>query len=80
LPATVRQAHGQASRFSNGRADGIEKWQMGEIQTMKEDCESKVANLLAQMDQAECPNTKIKLLSKAVAELQKQIEELKTKA
>jgi hypothetical protein len=49
---------------------------MGEIQTMKEDCESKVANLLATMQEVKCPETKIDLLSKAVVELQKQIDEL----
>lgn len=46
---------------------------------MKEDCESKVANLLATIAKVECPDTKIKLLSKAVVELQRQIEELKPK-
>ncbi|MCJ7424748.1 hypothetical protein MUP01_10850 [Candidatus Bathyarchaeota archaeon] len=53
---------------------------MGETQAMTfESCESKVANLLAKMDEAECPDTKFELLSEAIEELQKQIEELKPK-
>ena len=45
----------------------------------RESCESKVANLLTMMDEAECPDTKFELLSEAIEELQKQIEELKLK-
>ncbi len=42
-----------------------------------EPCESKVANLLAALDEVEVPSEKIRLLCLCVAEQEKEIEDLK---
>lgn len=42
-----------------------------------EPCESKVANLLAALDEVEVPSEKIRLLELCVAEQEKEVQELK---
>ena len=45
---------------------------------MNESCESKVANLLAALDEVEVPSEQIRLLKKCVAELAKKLEDLES--